>query len=428
MSNDVFSKLRKRMTLTYALICGVIVTIVVFAAYALTWWSILAIEKNELYDKIIHEGEEWISSKEAPVNATELTSGSMLAYFEAPDGKTVILNQLGETVEGKTLAKNRHKWPSLERKTRLIRMHDDQGNHYRYLAGVVVVKDGDKTIGTLYMFKNFHIYYAAATHTLGWLLGLIVVLFGAGGLGSYYLAGKSIKPINEMYDKQKQFTADASHEMRTPLSVLKLSCQGVQTDDESKLSEFSQETVQMMEEEIDRLTRLTENLMTLARTDSNNLQLNFSQLDLSQMVSKVVQQMRLVAAAKGITIEELVQENITIFGDANGLNRLLIILLDNAVKYSPKATTIKVSLNMEHHNILMKITDQGEGISDEDKNKVFDRFYRVDKARSRSMGGLGLGLSLAKAIVTEHKGKIWIEDNEHGKGSVFNISLPLKNS
>ena len=81
-----------------------------------------------------------------------------------------------------------------------------------------------------------------------------------------------------------------------------------------------------------------------------------------------------------------------------------------------------------HHNVLLQIADQGEGISDEDKDKVFDRFYRVDKARSRSMGGLGLGLSLAKAIVTEHKGKIWIEDNKLGKGSVFNISLPLKNS
>lgn len=428
MSNNIFFKLRKRMTLTYSLICALIVTIVVFAAYALTWWSILAIEKNELYDKIIHEGEEWISSKEAPVNEKELTTGSMLAYFEAPDGKTLILDQLGETVEGKTLAKNRHKWPTLERKTRLIRMHDDQGNHYRYLAGVVVVKDGDKTVGTLYMFKNFHVYYAAAKHTLGWLLGLIVVLFGAGGLGSYYLAGKSIKPISEMYDKQKQFTADASHEMRTPLSVLKLSCQGVQSDDESKLSDFSQETVQMMEDEIDRLTRLTENLMTLARTDSNNLQLHFSTFDFSQMLDKVVQQMRLVASEKGITIEEQVQKNVKIFGDANGLNRLLIILLDNAIKYSPEATTINVVMCKDKHNILLKIADQGEGISAEDKNKVFDRFYRVDKARSRSMGGLGLGLSLAKAIVTEHKGKICIEDNKTGKGSVFNISLPLKNS
>lgn len=428
MSNDVFSKLRQRMTLTYSLICGLIVTIVVFAAYALTWWSILAIEKNELYDKIIHEGEEWISSKEAPVNEKELTSGSMLAYFEDSDGKTVILNQLGETVEGKTLAKNRHKWPTLERKTCLIRMHDSDGNHYRYLAGVVLVKDGDKTVGTLYMFKNFHVYYAAAKHTLGWLFGLIVVLFGVGGLGSYYLAGKSIKPISEMYERQKQFTADASHEMRTPLSVLKLSCQGVQTDDESKLSEFSQETVQMMEVEIDRLTRLTENLMTLARTDSNNLQIHFAVFDFSHMLGKVVQQMRLIAAEKNITIEEQVQKNINIFGEVNGLNRLLIILLDNAIKYSPEATTINVAMSKDKNHILLKVVDQGEGISVEDRGKIFDRFYRVDKARSRSMGGLGLGLSLAKAIVTEHKGKIWIEDNEHGKGSVFNVSIPLKNS
>lgn len=428
MSSNVFSKLHKRMTITYSLIFGIIVTIIVFAAYALTWWSLLAIEKSELVDNIIHEGEEWISSREAPVNDKELASGSMLAYFEAPDGKNAIINQLGETEAGKTLAANRHKWPSLERKTRLIRMHDDKGNHYRYLAGVVVVKDGDKTIGTLYMFKNFHVFYVAAERTLFWLLTMITVLFLAGGLGSYYLAGRSISPISEMYEKQKQFTADASHEMRTPLAVLKLSCQEIQSDNESRLTEFSQESIKMMEEEIDRMTRLTEDLMSLARGDSGKLQLNFSRFDFSQMFARVVQQMRLVAIEKKINIEECIQDNIDIFGDTNGLNRLIIILLDNAIKYSYSNTTINVNLQKDHHNVLFRIADQGEGISDNEKNKVFDRFYRVDKARSRGMGGLGLGLSLAKAIVEEHNGEIWIEDNPSGQGSIFCVRLPYRTS
>ncbi|MCQ2373645.1 MAG: sensor histidine kinase, partial [Phascolarctobacterium sp.] len=105
------------------------------------------------------------------------------------------------------------------------------------------------------------------------------------------------------------------------------------------------------------------------------------------------------------------------------LTRLLIILLDNAIKYSEPNTEINFSLTAQKNNVLIKIADQGIGIKPEDKEQIFERFYRVDKARSRSMGGLGLGLSLAKAIVNQHNGKIWIEDNKP-QGSIFNVQLP----
>lgn len=422
MSNDVFSRLHRKMTLTYSLIFGIVSMLVVGTIIVLNAWSLLGIEKNELYDKIVHEGEEWVNSKEAPVNDKELNTGDMLAYFVTVDGKTVILDQLGIGNAGKSIIANRQEWPSLEEKTKLLVMQDETGNKYHYLAGVAEIKDGDKSVGVLYMFENFHVYNAAMKHTLGGVAIVMTVLFLLGGVGSYYIAGKSIKPIREMYNKQKQFTADASHEMRTPLAVMKLSVQGIQTDEDTYISKFSEDALSMMDSEITRLTHLTENLMALARSDNGTLQPLFAQIDFTKMCKTTVSQMELIALEKQISIEQDIPAGLELKGDEADLNRLLVILLDNAIKYSQENSHINLKLNKNGHKLLLQIIDQGVGISDEDKTKVFERFYRVDKARSRSQGGLGLGLSLAKAIVEEHKGRIWIADNKPC-GIIVNVEL-----
>lgn len=422
MSNDIFTRLHRKMTLTYSLIFGVVSVLVVGTIIVLNAWSLLGIEKNELYDKIVHEGEEWVSSKEAPVNDKELNSGDMLAYFVTTDGKTVILDQLGVGNAGKSILSKRQEWPRLEEKTKLLVMKDNDGNKYHYLAGVAEIKDGNKSIGILYMFENFHVYDAAMKHTLGGVAIVMTVLFLLGGVGSYYIAGKNIKPIREMYNKQKRFTADASHEMRTPLAVMKLSVQGIKTDEDTYMSKFSEDALSMVNSEINRLTRLTEDLMALARSDNGTLQPLFTQVDFSKMCKTTVGQMELIALEKQISIEQNVPEGLELRGEEAGLNRLLVILLDNAVKYSPESSLINFRVNKNGHKLLLQIMDQGVGISDEDKTKVFERFYRVDKARSRSQGGLGLGLSLAKAIVDEHKGRIWMSDNKPC-GTIVNVEL-----
>ena len=422
MSNDIFSRLHRKMTLTYSLIFGVVSMLVVGSIIVLNAWSLLGIEKNELYDKIVHEGEEWVNSKEAPVNEKELNTGDMLAYFVTTDGKTVILDQLGMGNAGKSIIANRQEWPSIEEKTKLLVMQDKEGNKYHYLAGVAEIKDGEKSVGILYMFENFHVYNAAMKHTLGGVAIVMTVLFLLGGVGSYYIAGKSIRPIREMYNKQKQFTADASHEMRTPLAVMKLSVQGIKTDEDTYISKFSEDALSMMDSEITRLTHLTEDLMALARSDNGTLQPLLTHIDFSKMCKTTAGQMEMIALEKQISIEQNISAGVELKGDEAGLNRLLLILLDNAVKYSPENSLITMKLNKNGHKLLLQIMDQGIGISDEEKTKVFERFYRVDKARSRSQGGLGLGLSLAKAIVEEHKGRIWMADNKPC-GTIVNVEL-----
>lgn len=428
MSNKLFYNLRKKLTLQYSFVFGIAILAIVFATYAFTWWSMLAIEKQELVAKAVHEGEEWVTSKEAPVNAKELANGDILAYFVEPDGKTVILNQLGTADVGKAILKKRGDWPTLDgRQTRLLRCHDEKRTkHFRYLATVCQVKDKGRVVGHLYMFENMDTYYSAGIKTLQTLALLLAALFILAACGGYWLAGRNLKPIFKAYEKQKQFTADASHEIRTPLAVMKLGVQGIQEDEENKLSSFSTDTLLMLEQEVDRLTRLTENLMTLARNDNEGYSPEQTKILLSDMALQVAKQLQLVASEKEITIQHNIEPKVSLVGNAASINRLFIILLDNAIKYSPNGTTITLEVTSSKNSLLIKVADQGLGIKEQDKKRIFDRFYRVDKARSRSMGGLGLGLALAKAIVEHHHGDIWVEDNSP-KGSIFIVQLPHKN-
>lgn len=226
-----------------------------------------------------------------------------------------------------------------------------------------------------------------------------------------------------MYAKQQQFTADASHEMRTPLAVMKLAVQGLQEDEDSRLSDFAKESVNMLQSESERLSRLTENLMTLARSDEDILPVYTAQVDITALCKKVASQMSLLTAEKKRQLKQEIQDNLVMQGDEMALSRLLIILLDNAMKYSPEQTQITLRAAKVKTHLVLEVRDEGFGISDEDKQKIFDRFFRVEKARSRSQGGLGLGLSLALAIVRQHGGSIKVLDNKP-RGTVMYVKLP----
>lgn len=226
-----------------------------------------------------------------------------------------------------------------------------------------------------------------------------------------------------MYAKQQQFTADASHEMRTPLAVMKLAVQGLQEDEDSRLSDFAKESVNMLQSESERLSRLTENLMTLARSDEDILPVYTAQVDITALCKKVASQMSLLTAEKKLQLKQEIQDNLVMQGDEMALSRLLIILLDNAMKYSPEQTQITLRAAKVKTHLVLEVRDEGFGISDEDKQKIFDRFFRVEKARSRSQGGLGLGLSLALAIVRQHGGSIKVLDNKP-RGTVMYVKLP----
>lgn len=429
MWNKLFEHLRRRMTCIYAAIFGVLILLLVFGAYIFIWWEIVDHEKHELVEKVYHEAEEWVDSGEEPCSAVSIQEGSMLAYFVTMDDKMVILNQLGDGPQGRALWRHREDWPQKMDSTRILRMHGDttqpDGTRYRYLAAVAPVVKNGETVGKLYMFENIEFYYAAAYRSLFKLLCVAAILFAGACYFGYWLAGRNIQPISKMYGRQMQFTADASHEMRTPLAVMALATQGLKEDDESKYSEFAEEYIDMLHHETQRMSKLTENLMALARGDEGSLPQLKLDVDITALCKRVGQQLALLAQEKDIALKWQIDDDLRILGDEGALNRLLIIILDNAIKYSPSGTNIDFIATKSKNNLLLVVEDEGCGISDEDKEKVFDRFYRVDKARSRSQGGLGLGLSLAQSIVLQHHGSIRILDNKP-QGTIMQIQIPLK--
>ena len=426
MWNKLFEGLRRRITCISAAIYGVLILLIVFAAYSFIWWNILQHEKEELVANIYHEAEEWVESGELPCSTVSIREGSMLAYFVTPNHQEVILDQLGYGNVREGLLQHRQDWPQRLDTARMLdhRIFDKEGKPHRYLAGVAPVLRGDRVEGHLYMFKDMEFYYHAAYTTLFKLLCLATLLFACACYFGYWLAGRNIQPISEMYGRQMQFTADASHEMRTPLAVMALATQGLKEDEESRYSDFAKESIEMLQNETQRMSRLTENLMALARGDEGNAPVPMQMVNITELCARVGQQLKLLAQEKGIALRTHVDDSLELLGDETALNRLLIILLDNAIKYSPAATNIDFIVTKSKNNVLFVVQDEGCGISDEDKEKVFDRFYRVDKARSRSQGGLGLGLSLAHAIVRQHQGEIRILDNKPC-GTIMQVLLPL---
>lgn len=249
------------------------------------------------------------------------------------------------------------------------------------------------------------------------------ILIIAGGLG-YILAGRTLAPIKEMVDEQNRFITDASHEMRTPLTSLKSAFEVYLRSNTQTLAE-AQKLVGESIGEVNKLQSLSESLLQLAQYQKpDDRYLKFEKLSLTQVIKDAIRKIELIARQKEIAITYDAKQ-IEIMGNKYGLGDLILILLDNAVKYSPQASKIIVKTKRTENFVTVSIKDQGIGIHQKDISCIFDRFYRTDRARSKSDStGYGLGLSIAKKIVEVHKGTIQVE-SRLGKGSVFEIKLPI---
>jgi heavy metal sensor kinase len=241
--------------------------------------------------------------------------------------------------------------------------------------------------------------------------------------------GRLAATLNEMigrleraFQRQKQFTSDASHELRAPLAVIEaestlvLQKERSTTDYQQSLETISQESKQM--------SFLIDQLLTLARADAGKEQWTFAPVDLGQLVSNLSADVEVLCQEKGLSFRVGQIQNLVVNGDEARLRQLLMNLLNNAVRYTPIPGTISVWLRREGEMAVVGISDTGIGISTEDMPFIFERFYRVDKARSRAEGGSGLGLAISKHIVEAHGGRIEVE-SQVGVGSTFSVWLPL---
>ncbi len=256
--------------------------------------------------------------------------------------------------------------------------------------------------------------------TLGIVNGGILIISGAA---AYYLAGKTLQPIQEMVDEQNRFISDSSHELRTPLASLKTAFEVNLRDRRLTLATAKQLITDSIDE-VNRLQSLSDELLTLASYQKPNGHTILTAVDIKLIISEAVKKIKPLAANKSITLK-CSPVNLSVLGNRHSLVDLFVILLDNAVKYSPPKTTIHIFSQSHHHHLDVSVSDQGPGIDPKDIPHLFDRFYRADSSRTQTnISGYGLGLSIAKKIADQHHASIKV-DSQLNKGSTFTVKLQL---
>jgi len=249
------------------------------------------------------------------------------------------------------------------------------------------------------------------------------ILVISGGLG-YFLAGRTLKPIKQMVDEQNRFVSDASHELRTPLTSLKSAFEVYLRNKNQTLPEAAtlmQESIR----EVNTLQSLSESLLQLTHYQGPDGHLEFKKIQLQDIVEEAVRKIEPLAKQKNISIKSDSQK-VHFYGNRYGLIDLVVILLDNAVKYSFRGTTVHIRTKKTDHTIYISVSDKGIGISEKDLPHIFDRFYRADSARTKKdSGGYGLGLSIAKKITDIYHGSIDVKSTLK-IGSTFIVRLPIK--
>jgi heavy metal sensor kinase len=242
--------------------------------------------------------------------------------------------------------------------------------------------------------------------------------------------GRLAQTLNEMlsrldvaFKEMRQFTADASHELQTPLTILKGEIE-VALRSPRGLEEYER-ILKSALEEIDKIAHLVEGLLLLARADAGVLRMDQRAVDLGQLVDEVYGQARILAEARSLNLRLGAVEPVSTQGDYTHLRRLLLNLVDNGIKYTPPGGKVTLSLQSSGGWASIRVEDTGIGIPQEDQARIFQRFYRSPEARSRAEGGAGLGLCIARSIAEAHGGRIEVESHP-GQGSSFTVLLPIQ--
>ena len=338
-------------------------------------------------------------------------------YIRIVDSAGSLLATGGIRPEGLPVSAASSSWQSLR---------DNDGQKYHQIA---LTLENDRREVWAYLIvgrslREFDQYLSSVRWSLlvGLLLSLALVT-----AASWWLSALAMRPIYQSYHQIQQFTADAAHELRTPLAAIRATVESV-----LRLPSISerdaQETLTVVNRQSQRLTTLVSDLLLLSRLDSKQRPLVKSACCLQDLISDIVEEMAAFAIAEGITlaIDFQVRTPVIVFGDEEQLYRVVLNLVNNAITYTPAGgqVALMLTLKRQQQQALILVSDNGIGIAPEQQSRVFDRFYRADEARVGQSGNSGLGLAIAQAIVKAHHGRLSVASKSH-EGSTFTIALPL---
>ena len=424
---EIFRNSRLRLTLIYSsIMCAFLVVLIAGVRISMDW-AMSSEQERELSDAAdgIAEAQAYqIQHPNAMIDDNRYyrnTNDRLFFYiFEDKWGQLVGFVRASFRVEPFILElMNAEKVPIGSIKVFKIPNENGRMSSIMMTARKIRIDDVEQTA---YVGKDVTALYSGlqkATYALVFLG--ILALITASVIG-HIMAGRAIIPMKEAYERQKQFAADASHELRTPLAVVMASADLLLAD-KSIQNPILREVIEDLKGEVKKMSKLVSDLLTVARSDNNALKVKIQKLNLGDLLEQNIRMMTPLAEKKNIELSGINLIKCYIQGDEQKIKQLILILVDNAIKYTTDGGKVLVTIErVEDDRVIFSVQDSGIGIAPEDQERIFDRFFRVDKARSREMGGNGLGLSIAVEILRLHEGKISVE-SELGVGTKFTVEL-----
>jgi signal transduction histidine kinase len=447
---DLFARTRTKLTLQYSGVLILFLSLFVIIVYSLLYlfiWNDQRSRLSHLADSEIHTVQQWVDQSGDPnrrptreiEDAFSIGADQSFYYLMSANGSMQLAGEIRPELRPFVMAfianggLRNGNFQTLE-----LRAFDktapsvlgtiSQPDYSRFLITERSLMHNGMRVGTLYIGKEVTFQYALFRWLFILLAGMALLFFVLAVWFSQIMSKKAMIPIARAYDKQREFVADASHELRTPLSVMLTSIEALQLEESVAQDAFSTKLLKGMKEEVGSMTKLAGELLLLAQSDSGGWELTHNRMIAADAASKAISKLEPLARSKSIAVKLHAPDELAVSWDEEKLIQLLVLLIDNAVKYTPEGGAVDVIMAIETDKgasqLTIEIKDTGIGIEPEAVPRIFDRFYRQDKARTRQTGGHGLGLSIARNIVEAGRGTIMV-DSTVGVGTTFMIRLPL---
>lgn len=418
----MINHLKKKLLFRYALILFSVSLLIFwggYAAYRIISRNVITSSlRDYLQEEVFEFKQEYSELEIKPERIAVAARNNALHFFSYGfvDGQMLRLEQPAGNV-GNKLTEKMQDWQGEDWQLQTVKLRDND-ERWRFLA--LSESWADESSG-----KHFRVVvllnvtpYIYVTHRYkSYGLAVVGLLCLFSLLAAKLMSDNAVKPLAEAYCRQKEFVSDASHELKTPLSVLMTYVEILQSQPQNKSA------LQVLKDECKNMSGLVESLLALSRLENNDKLPKAQEIVLADILKAIVEKLNTVHQERKNPITFSCPVSAKLKMVPQHLERLLVILLDNAIKYTPADKNISVRVVSELHRVKMAVKDEGRGIAAADLPHVFERFYRADKGRNRQSGGFGLGLAMAQNIVRKYHGEITVSSRE-GKGSEFTIILP----